>query len=149
MIETPVKERKKAKTQKLEERVWYLIDAKNKVLGRIATRVAIILMGKNKPAWQPNLDIGDNIIIINAAKIYVSGRKEEQKMYYRYSGYPGGLRVETLKKLRERKPEDIIYHAVSGMLPKNRLGAAMLRKLFVYPQENHPHEAQNPQNLEV
>lgn len=149
MIETPVKEKKKVKTQKMEERVWYLIDAKNKVLGRIATRIAIILMGKNKPAWQPNLDIGDNIIIINAAKIYVSGRKEEQKMYYRYSGYPGGLRVETLKKLRERKPEDIIYHAVSGMLPKNRLGHAMLRKLFVYPQDNHPHEAQNPQNLEM
>lgn len=149
MIETPVKEKKKAKTQKLEERAWYLIDVKNRVLGRIATRVAIVLMGKNKPTWQPNLDTGDNVVIINAAKISVSGRKEEQKKYYRYSGYPGGLRVETLKKLRERKPEDIIYHAVSGMLPKSRLGRAMLKKLFVYPQDSHPHEAQSPQNLEI
>ena len=111
--------------------------------------MAILLMGKNKPTWQPNLDTGDNVIITNAAKISVTGRKEGQKKYFRYSGYPGGLKSQTLDKLRAEKPEDIIYHAVSGMLPKNRLGAAMLKKLFVYPGENHHHEAQKPQKLEL
>src|SRR4030067_1765455 len=139
MITTVAREKKAAKTQKPEERNWYLVDVKNKVLGRIATRVAIILMGKNKPTWQPNLDTGDNVIIINAAKIAVTGRKEGPKKYFRYSGYPGGLKSQTLDKLRTEKPEDIVYHAVRGMLPKNRLGAAMLKKLFVYPWDTHPY----------
>src|SRR3989344_7699272 len=149
MITTRAREKKTARTQKPEERNWYLVDVNNKVLGRMATRVAILLMGKNKPTWQPNLDTGDNVIITNAAKISVTGRKEGQKKYFRYSGYPGGLKSQTLDKLRAEKPEDIIYHAVSGMLPKNRLGAAMLKKLFVYPGENHHHEAQKPQKLEL
>jgi large subunit ribosomal protein L13 len=146
MTETKLKE-KNAETK--AERIWYTVNAKGKVLGRLATRIAIILMGKNKPLWQPHLDVGDNVIVINAAKIATTGRKEEQKKYFRYSGYPGGLRVETLGDLRKRKPEDIIRHAVSGMLPKNRLGAAMIKKLFVYPDDTHPHEAQKPRELEV
>ena len=131
------------------ERGWYIVNAKGKVLGRLATRIAVILMGKNKPSWQPHQDTGDNVIVTNATKIAITGRKEEQKQYFRYSGYPGGLRTETLADLRKRKPEDIIRHAVSGMLPKNRLGSAMIKKLFVYPGEDHPHEAQKPRELEV
>lgn len=131
------------------KRDWFLIDAKDKVLGRLATRMAIILMGKKKATWQPHLDSGDNLIVINAAKVAVSGRKEEQKEYFRYSGYPGGLKRETLNKLRKRKPEEIIHHAVTGMLPKTRLGRAMIKKLFVYAGSDHPHEAQKPKELEV
>ena len=139
----------KPKTRKIhEERAWYIIDAKNKVLGRLATRIATRLIGKHKPTWQPYLDMGDCIVVINASKVTVTGRKEEQKQYFHYSGYPGGLKTEILKDLRNRKPEDIIYHAVDGMLPKNRLGSAMIKKLFVYSGEKHPHEAQNPQELE-
>ena len=145
-----VKEKvKKQDSQPKSEAVWYLVDARDKVLGRMATKIATVLMGKHKPAWQPYLDMGDSVIIINAAKVAVTGRKEEQKKYYRYSGYPGGLKTETLKDLRERKPTDIIYHAVKGMLPKTRLGAAMIKKLFVYPGEKHHHEAQKPKVLEV
>src|SRR4030067_2195752 len=121
MITTVAREKKAAKTQKAEERNWYLVDVKNKVLGRVATRVATFLMGKNKLTWQPNLDTGDNVVIINAAKIAVTGRKESQKKYFRYSGYPGGLKSQTLDKLRATRPEDIIYHAVRGMLPKTPL----------------------------
>ena len=133
----------------LPNKTWYLIDAKDKILGRLSSQVAKILMGKHKPTWQPHIDMGDNVIIINAAKVAVTGRKEEQKLYYRYSGYPGGLKTENLATLRQRKPEAIIYHAIKGMLPKNRLGAAMLKKLYVYPGEDHPHDAQKPQELEV
>jgi len=140
----------KPKTEKNhEEKAWYIIDAKNKVLGRLATRIATRLMGKHKPTWQPYMDMGDYIVVINASKVSVTGRKEEQKKYFRYSGYPGGLKTETLKDLRNRKPQDIIYHAVAGMLPKNRLGSAMFKKLFVYSGERHPHEAQEPKELEV
>ena len=149
MVTTEVREKKITKTKEPEERNWYLVDVKNKVLGRVATRVATFLMGKNKLTWQPNLDTGDNVVIINAAKIAVTGRKESQKKYFRYSGYPGGLKSQTLDKLRATRPEDIIYHAVRGMLPKNRLGAAMLKKLFVYPGETHPHEAQKPIRVEI
>ena len=146
MTETQVKE--KTKLNKVD-RVWYIVDAKNKVLGRMATRIATVLMGKHKPIWQPYLDLGDNIIIINASKIKVTGRKEEQKIYYRYSGYPGGLKSKTLGKLRASEPEKIIYDAVRGMLPKNRLARQVIKKLFVYPGEKHPHEAQKPQELGV
>ena len=149
MAQSEVKEKVKTKIVKEKnlERAWFLIDVKDKVLGRIASEIATVLMGKNKPSWQPQSDTGDNVVIINAAKVAVTGRKEEQKKYYRYSGYPGGLKVETLKALRERKPEDIIYHAVAGMLPKNKLGRAMIKKLYVYPGEKHQHNAQNPQKL--
>ena len=149
-METRVKEKaNKQIKQRVESRNWCLVDAKGKVLGVLATKIAVILMGKHKSTWQPYLDVGDNVIVINASKVDVTGRKEEQKKYYHYSGYPGGLKVETLKDLRERKPADIIYHAVAGMLPKNRLGRAMIRKLFVYPSEKHPYEAQKPKELEV
>ena len=146
MTETQVKE--KTKLNKVD-RVWYIVDAKNKVLGRMATRIATVLMGKHKPIWQPYLDLGDNIIIINASKIKVTGRKEEQKIYYRYSGYPGGLKSKTLGKLRASEPEKIIYDAVRGMLPKNRLARQVIKKLLIYPSEKHPHEAQKPQELGV
>lgn len=131
------------------ERTWHLVDVKNKVLGRVSTRIARILMGKHKPTWQPHLDMGDYVVVINAAKVAVTGRKEDQKRYFRYSGYPGGLKEENLRRLRSRKPEEIIYHAVAGMLPKTRLGNAMIKKLFVYPGEEHPHEAQKPVQLEI
>lgn len=131
------------------EKDWYLINAKNKVLGRLSTQIAKILMGKEKTNFVRYLDKGDNLVVINASKVAVSGNKEEDKKYYRYSGYPSGLKVANLATLREKKPEDIIYHSVSGMLPKNRLGKSMIKKLHVYPRENHPHEAQNPQELEV
>jgi len=144
------KEKIKKQTENQESaRAWYVIDAKGKVLGRMATKIATVLMGKHKPSWQPHSDTGDNVVVIDAGKVVMTGRKEEQKKYYRYSGYPGGLKVETAKDLKERKPADIIFHAVAGMLPKNRLGRVMIRKLFVYPGEKHPHEAQKPQELEV
>lgn len=146
---TSTREKTKIAHDTKDDRTWYLIDAEDKVLGRFATRIAIILMGKNKPFWQPHLDRGDWVIIVNAKKVRVTGNKEENKKYYHYSGYPGGLKEETLKHLRERKPEDIIHGAVKGMLPKSRLGRAMIKKLFIYPGEQHPHEAQKPQELEV
>jgi large subunit ribosomal protein L13 len=133
----------KSKIQKTDQS-WYLFDAKGQILGRLATKIAKVLMGKHKVTWQPHQDMGDNVIVTNASKILVTGRKEENKVYYRYSGYPGGLKKETLGSLRERKPENIIHHAVAGMLPKNRLGRAMIKKLYIYPGEEHPHEAQKP-----
>ena len=142
------KTKKESKTKKINKD-WFIVDAKNKILGRLATRIAIILMGKHKPTWQPYLDDGDNVIVLNAAKVKLTGRKEKQKEYFRYSGYPGGLKVEVLEKLRSRKPEHIIDHAVKGMLPKNRLGAQMIKNLHVYSGDTHPHEAQKPQELEV
>jgi len=133
----------KSKIQKTDQS-WYLFDAKGQILGRLATKIAKVLMGKHKVTWQPHQDMGDNVIVTNASKILVTGRKEENKVYYRYSGYPGGLKKETLGSLRERKPENIIHHAVAGMLPKNRLGRAMIKKLYIYPGEEHPYEAQKP-----
>ena len=148
MNQVATKEKNKIKI-KLPERKWYLVDASGKVLGRLATRIATLLMGKSKVDWQPHLDRGDYVIVVNAKDVAVTGTKEENKMYYRYSGYPGGLREEKLKSLRKRKPQDIIYHAVKGMLPGTRLGRAMLKKLYVYEGENHQHEAQKPEKLEV
>lgn len=149
-MKTQVKEKIVKKTAtKIGSRDWYLIDATGKVLGRFSTRIAKILMGKAKPTWQPHLDGGDYIVVVNAKKISVTGNKEENKMYYRHSGYPGGLKEETLKHLRARKPEEIIHHAVRGMLPKSRLGRAMIKKLFIYSGTEHPHEAQKPKELEV
>lgn len=136
------------KQQKVVERAWYLIDAKGQILGRMATKIATVLMGKQKVGWQPHQDGGDNVVVINASKVAVTGRKEEQKKYFRYSGYPGGLKTDNLASLRERKPQEIIRHAVAGMLPKSRLGRAMIKKLYIYPGESNPHEAQKPQTLE-
>lgn len=124
------------------QRQWYLLDARGQVLGRLATQIAKLLMGKGKPEWVPYLDCGDYVVVINAKDIRVTGRKEEQKIYTRYSGYPGGLRKETLGSLKKRRPEEVIRHAVEGMLPKNKLRARWIRKLYIYPGSEHPHEAQ-------
>ena len=119
------------------KRAWHLVDLKEKTLGRIASEVAQLLMGKAKPYFVRNLDCGDFVIAINAKLIGVTGKKEQKKVYYRYSGYPGGLSSETLERMRKRKPEEIIIHAVKGMLPQNRLRDKMLTRLFVFPDEKH------------
>lgn len=129
------------------ERKWYLVDAQEQVLGRLASQVAALLRGKHKPQFTPHLDLGDHVVVINAEKVNVTGRKTEQKVYTRYSGYPGGLRKVTLDKLIQSKPERVIKHAVKGMLPKNRLGRKMIKKLRVYAGPDHPHEAQKPEVL--
>lgn len=119
------------------QRSWYLVDIKGKTLGRSATQIAKLLMGKAKPYFVRNLDCGDYVVVINASHVAASGKKEEKKRYYRYSGYPGGLRSETLGQMRERKPEEIIKHAVKGMLPQTRLRATMLKRLLIFPNETH------------
>ncbi len=124
------------------KREWHVIDASEKILGRLASQVAILLMGKHKPIYSTNLDTGDYVVIINAAKIKVSGKKEEQKIYYRHSGYPGGLKSLTLGELRSKHPTRIVEYAVKGMVPHNRLGRAMLKKLKIYAGSEHPHHAQ-------
>jgi large subunit ribosomal protein L13 len=126
------------------DRGWWLIDATDQPLGRLATRVATLLSGKHKPTWSPHLDTGDHVIVINAARVKVTGNKLSQKRYYRHSNYPGGLREESLADLLARKPERVIESAVKGMLPSNRLGRAMYRKLRVYAGAEHPHQAQGP-----
>jgi large subunit ribosomal protein L13 len=131
------------------ERNWVLVDARDKVLGRLAADVASILRGKTKPSYTPFIDVGDFVVIINAEKVKLTGRKMEQKMYYHHSGYKGGLREQTAKQVMEKKPEEIIKHAVKGMLPKNSLGRSMFKKLKVYVGENHPHEAQQPQTINL
>lgn len=122
------------------KRDWHLIDVKEKILGRIATDIAKLLMGKGKPYFAKNLDCGDYVVIINAVDVRVTGKKETDKVYTRYSGYPSGLRKITVKELRERKPEEIIRHAVSGMLPKNKLRASMLKRLYVFRGNEHKYE---------
>lgn len=122
------------------QRKWHHIDVKGKTLGRVATEIALLLMGKNKAYFVRNLDCGDYVVITNAKDIKVSGKKEEQKTYYRHSGYPGGFKAETLKELRARKPEEIIMHAVKGMLPDNRLRAKMLKRLFVFAGAEHKYQ---------
>ena len=120
-------------------RQWHLFDAQGQVLGRLAVQVAILLRGKHKAIWTPHVDTGDGVVVINAAKVRVTGRKMRQKTYKRFSGYPGGLKVESLEGLLQRKPRHVFRHAVAGMLPKNPLGRAMLRRLRIYPGEKHPH----------
>ena len=116
------------------------MDAKNEVLGRISSEIAHILMGKNKQYYTPYLDCGDNVVVINASKVFLSAKKENQKIYYHHSGYPGGLRSRTAAQIRKQKPQDLIRHGVIGMLPKNKLGSEMLKKLFIYPGSEHPHK---------
>ncbi len=128
---------------------WWLLDAKDEVLGRLASKAAVILRGKHKADFTPHLDNGDFVIIINADKVKLTGKKEEQKLYRRHSGYIGGLKEIPFKKKKEKDPQGIIINAVSGMLPKNKLGRKMIKKLKVYCDEKHPHEAQKPQKLEV
>lgn len=122
------------------KREWHLIDVKDQTLGRIATKIAVLLMGKNKPYFVRNLDCGDYIVVINAKAVAVTGKKEVNKVYFRHSGYPGGFKSETLKELRQRKPEDIIIHAVKGMLPDNRLKDRMLARLFVFSGAEHQYQ---------
>ena len=131
------------------EREWYVIDASDAVLGRLATRAATVLRGKHRPQYTPHADCGDHVIVINAAKVRVTGRKEEQKTYYRHTGHPGGLKSITLEKQRQQHPERIIEAAVKGMLPKNPLGRAMFKKLKVYAGSEHPHAAQQPKALNL
>lgn len=130
-------------------REWYLVDAQDQTLGRFASRIAGLLMGKDKPAFAPHLDVGDFVVVVNAEKVRVTGKKLQDKLYYRHSGYPGGLRTMTLGELLKRRPTRPIRLAVKGMLPKNRLGRAMLQKLKVYEGPDHPHQAQRPQPLEL
>ena len=127
------------------ERKWYVIYAEDKTLGKIASEVASILRGKKKPIYTPHVDTGDYVIVINAEKVRVTGKKEEQKIYKSHSGYPGGLKETTLRELRAKKPEEIIRHAVKGMMPKGKLGRQMFKKLKVYAGPEHPHTAQNPE----
>jgi len=131
------------------ERGWWLVDATDQTLGRLATRIATLLEGKHKPTYSPHLDSGDHVVVVNAGKIRVTGNKLVQKRYYRHSGYPGGLKEESLQTLLARKPELAIERAVKGMLPQNRLGRAMFRKLKVYAGPNHPHQAQQPEAAEL
>lgn len=131
------------------ERRWWVVDATDQTLGRLATRVATLLEGKHKATYSPHLDTGDHVIVVNAARVRVTGDKLRQKIYYRHSNYPGGLKAESLQAVLARKPELVIERAVKGMLPQNRLGRAMYRKLKVYRGANHPHEAQQPQAVEL
>jgi len=139
----------KTQVAKKEEvtREWYLVDGENLVLGRIATRIANVLRGKNKPIFTPSVDTGDFVIVVNAEKIALTGNKLADKMYYSHSGYPGGIKSISAGKLLEKKPEEIIRKAVKGMLPKNKLARHMLNKLKVYSGPEHPHKAQQPKSL--
>ena len=130
-------------------RNWVLIDAEGAVLGRLATQIAMILRGKNKPQFTPNSDCGDFVVVINADKVQVTGNKADQKVYYRHSGYNGGLKAESFRVAMEKHPEQVIERAVRGMLPKTTLGRAQLKKLKVYAGAEHPHAAQNPVKIEV
>ena len=130
-------------------REWLLVDAEGQTLGRLASEVAQILRGKNKPTYTPHTDVGDFVIVINAEKIKVTGAKETDKVYYRHSGYPGGLKSESFQEAIAKHPERVIEHAVKGMLPKNRLAARQIRKLKVYAGPEHPHAAQNPRTIEL
>jgi large subunit ribosomal protein L13 len=128
---------------------WYVVDAQDKVLGRLAVQIATRLRGKHKPEYTPHIDTGDFIVVVNAAKLRVTGRKDERKVYYRHTGYPGGLKQTNFKKLQAKKPTRVLQLAVKGMLPKGPLGYAMLRKLKVYAGATHPHSAQQPKALEI
>ena len=132
---------------KASEREWHLVDAAGLPIGRLASEIAQILRGKHKPQYAPHLDVGDHVVVINAGQIEITYKKPEQKMYHSHSGYPGGIKSESFNSLRQRKPEKIIERAVWGMLPKNRLGRAVLKKLHIKSDSNHPHESQNPKEL--
>ena len=137
-----------AKSEEVE-RKWYVVDANGCVLGRLATGIASRLRGKHKPIYTPHVDTGDHIVVINANKVTLTGHKWDDKMYYRHSGYMGGLKSTTAKELLEKRPEDLVKSAVKGMLPKNRLGRQMFKKLKVYAGSEHPHEAQSPEILQL
>jgi large subunit ribosomal protein L13 len=146
-----VKQEKLTKFIKSEDadKKWYIVDAKDQVLGRLATRVASIIRGKTKPTFTPNTDTGDFVIVINADQVKLTGKREELKDYIHHSGYPGGLKKKSYQETKAQKPEFIIHNAVKGMLPKNRLGNRLIKKLKVYAGENHPHSAQKPEVLSL
>ena len=131
------------------ERKWYVVDADGKTLGRLATEIARILRGKNKPQYTPHVDTGDFVVVVNAEKVSVTGKKAEQKVYYRHTGRPGGLKETSYEVMLERKPTEILRKAVRGMMPRTRLGRQQFKKLKIYAGPEHPHEAQNPQQYEV
>jgi large subunit ribosomal protein L13 len=137
-----------AKNEEIE-RDWYVVDAEGQTLGRLASRIAPIIRGKHKPIYTPHLDCGDFVIIINAEKVRVTGRKLDQKLYHRHSGYPGGLKSISLRDQLERHPERVLQAAIKGMLPKTKLGRRMIKKLKVYAGDSHPHQAQQPKPLEL
>jgi large subunit ribosomal protein L13 len=136
-------------TPATRERNWIFVDASGQTLGRLATQIADVLRGKRKPEFTPHCDVGDFVIVVNAEKVAVTGKKREEKRYYRHSGYPGGLRSRTLGEMLERRPEEVLRRAVKGMLPRTRLGRAQLRKLRVYAGPDHPHAAQQPEPMEL
>jgi large subunit ribosomal protein L13 len=136
-------------TPENRQRDWYVVDAEGKTLGRLATQIADLLRGKRKPEFTPHCDTGDFVVVINAEKIRVTGKKMEQKKYWRHSGYPGGIRSRTLAEMLERQPEEVIREAVKGMVPHTKLGRAQLRKLKVYAGTEHPHAAQQPKTIEI
>ncbi len=136
-------------TPENRERDWLVVDATGKTLGRLATQIATALRGKHKPEYTPHCDVGDFVVVVNAEKIAVTGRKREEKLYHRYSGYPGGLRSRTLAEMLDRRPEEPIRLAVKGMLPRNRIARAQLRKLKIYAGPEHPHAAQQPKPMEI
>jgi large subunit ribosomal protein L13 len=136
-------------TPATRERNWLVVDASGLTLGRLATQIADALRGKRKPEYTPHCDVGDFVIVVNADKVAVTGKKREEKLYYRHSGYPGGLRSRTLGEMLERRPEEVLRRAVKGMLPRTRLGRAQLRKLKVYAGPDHPHAAQKPEPMEL
>ena len=146
-----MKQEKLTKFIKTEDadRKWYLVDAKDQVLGRLATKVARVIRGKNKPIFTPNTDTGDFVVVINAKQVKVTGKRELLKTYAHYSGYPGGLKVRSFEELMAKKPEFVIESAVHGMLPKNRLGRKLIKKLKVYAGDSHPHAAQKPEILNL
>lgn len=132
-----------------ENRKWFIVDAKDKTVGRISTEIARVLMGKNKPEWTPFLDVGDHVVVVNARHAKFKGAKKDQKNYYRHSGYPGGLKTISVEHMFESHPERVIEFAVKRMLPKTKLGRAMFKKLKVYADSEHPHGSQNPEPLEI
>jgi large subunit ribosomal protein L13 len=137
-----------AKPKEIDRR-WFVVDAEGKTLGRLASQIAVILKGKHKPIYTPSVDCGDYVVVVNAEKVAVTGRRLDQKKYYRHSGYMGGLKEVTLRDQLERYPERVLFAAVKGMLPKNTLGRQMLRKLKVYAGPKHPHQAQQPEPMEL
>ena len=134
---------------RMVERKWHLIDADGQTLGRLATKLACLLRGKNKPQYTPHVDTGDFVVVVNAEKVVVTGKKAEQKVYYRHTGYPGGLKETSYEVMLERKPAEVLRRAVRGMMPKTRLGRQQLKKLKIYTGSEHPHAAQAPQPYEV
>lgn len=135
-------------TAQTVDKEWFVVDAQGQALGRLASRIAMVLRGKHKPTYTPHADAGDFVIVVNADKVRLTGRKLDQKMYYWHSGYPGGIKGRTARQMLDKKPEEVLVRAVKGMLPKNVLGSHMLKKLKIYAKPEHPHQAQQPRPLD-